>query len=350
MTEDMSNIIALAEQRGRRRPPPGGDPTRPLVRATIGALPRAIDEAEAALIAADRNLFRYGPRLVTIVKDEIKVAGGGKDTALRLSHLAMPTLLERFDLSARFEKWDGRVNDYVQCHCPTAIAERYLARDGNWRVPALLGIVTVPTLRADGSILATPGYDEDSGLFYDPMGVEFPPIPDRPTKEEALAALGRLKAPLEKFSFINKASLSTALSGVLTTVSRRSLDTAPLHAFDAPVAGSGKSKLIDYAVIIATGHRCAVSNVEEVLWKQLATALLAGHDSFSLDNMVTAVGGALLNQVLTQHAVVIRTFGRLESVTVPCCMMIFANGNNLLIEGDMTRRALASLDHSSGCG
>jgi putative DNA primase/helicase len=56
--------------------------------------------------------------------------------------------------------------------------------------------------------------------------------------------------------------------------------------------------------------------------------------------MVTAVGGALLNQVLTQFAIKIRVFGKLEDVTVPCCMMIFANGNNLLIEGDTTRRSL----------
>jgi putative DNA primase/helicase len=286
MTDDMGNIYALAEERSKRskRKPPTGDPNRPVIRIDQGELPRVVDEAEAALVAADRNLFRYGPRLVTIVEDEIKVAGAGKDRALRLSHLTVPALLERFDLAARFEKFDGRVGDYVQCHCPTAIAERYLARDGAWRVSALLGIVTAPTLRPDGSILATAGYDEDSGLFFDQMGVEFPPIPDRPTREEALAALGRLKAPLEKFPFVSNASRSVALSGLLTSVSRRSLDTAPLHAFDAPVAGSGKSKLIDYAVIVATGHRCAVSNVEEVLWKQLATALLAGHDSFSLDN------------------------------------------------------------------
>jgi putative DNA primase/helicase len=344
MTDDMGNIFALAEARSKRtrraKPAPGGDPNRPMVRIELGDLPRAIDEAEAALVAIDHNLFRYGPKLVTITTDEIKVSGGDKDVALRLSHITVPALLERFDIAAQFEKFDGRSGNYVQCHCPRDVAERYLARDGNWRVPVLLGIVTAPTLRVDGSILDKPGYDEETGLFFDPMGVEFPEVHPSPTKDQARAALARLYEPIAGFGFVDAAARAVALSGILSAVSRFAVDTVPLHGFDAPVAGSGKSKLVDYAVTIATGHRAAVTNVEEVLWKQLSAALLAGSSFIALDNMVEPLAGPLLNQTLTQAAVEVRKFGTLDKATIPCCMMIFATGNNLIVAGDMTRRVL----------
>ena len=56
MADDISKIVALAEvqsKRSRRRVPPGSAKSdRPLVRLEPGALPRAVEEAEAALVAA----------------------------------------------------------------------------------------------------------------------------------------------------------------------------------------------------------------------------------------------------------------------------------------------------------
>jgi putative DNA primase/helicase len=267
----MDDIIKLAEARAERqrrkgRPPPSGDLTRPLVHLEVGELPRALDEAEAALIASDKNLYRFSNKLVTIAWDEIRVAGaggedGGKERSLRLSLITAPALLERFELAARFEKYNGRACDYIQCNCPPALADRYLARDGAWRVPLLRGIVTAPALRADGTVLDKPGYDPASGLVFEPLGVEFPAIPDRPTKADAVAALAILKGPIAKFPFVDDASRSVALSGMLTTVSRAALDAAPMHGSDALVAGSGKSKLADIAAVMATGHRAAVTAI-----------------------------------------------------------------------------------------
>ncbi len=349
-----NDIIALAEaraERGRKkgRPPPSGDSTRPMVRLEAGELPRAVDEAEAALIQSDKNLYRFSNKLVTIAWDEIRVAGvggkdGGKERSLRLSLITAPALLERFEIAARFEKWDARTYGYVQSNCPPALADRYLARDGLWRVPLLRGIVTAPALRADGTILDKPGYDPASGLVFDPLGVEFPAIPDRPTREDAIAALAVLKGPIAKFPFVDNASRSVALSGMLTTVSRAALDAAPMHGFDAPVAGSGKSKLADIAAVMATGHRAAVTAVgresKGELEKSLSASLLAGDTVIMLDNMVDPVGGRLLNQMLTQDKVKIRIFGKLENREVISIVSMFCNGNNLVVDGDLTRRVL----------
>ena len=50
------------------------------------------------------------------------------------------------------------------------------------------------SLRPDGSILDRPGYDPATGLYFDAQGVAFPAIPQRPTREQARAALIVLRA------------------------------------------------------------------------------------------------------------------------------------------------------------
>jgi putative DNA primase/helicase len=44
--------------------------------------------------------------------------------------------------------------------------------------------------------------------------------------------------------------------------------------------------------------------------------------------------------LLTQHTVTIRNFGRLQNIVVPSSAAYFANGNNLTVVGDLTRRSL----------
>lgn len=349
MNDGLGEIIELAElQRKGKRPPRSVGDDRPSIKILAGQLPRVLDEAEAALVAWDKNLYRYGGRLVSVVWDEIRVSGhgekdGGKERSLRLATVTAAALLERFERAAQFEKFNEKARGFVPCNCPTGLAERYLGR-GNWRVPVLLGVVTAPTLRADRTILDRPGYDPESGLVFEPLGVEFPPIPQQPSKQEAAAALAKLKGLLATFPFVNETSRSVALSGILTTVARRAMEAAPMHGFDAPVAGSGKSKLGDLAAVIATGHRAAAVAIGREsrgeFEKALATSILGGDTVILLDNMFDPVGGQLLCQMLTQHAVRIRIFGKLENATVPSGAMVFCNGNNLVIDGDATRRTI----------
>ena len=56
-------------------------------------------------------------------------------------------------------------------------------------MPIVLGIVHTPQFRRDGSLTMMEGYDPGTRLLFKSDGEVFPPIPDRPTREEALAAL-----------------------------------------------------------------------------------------------------------------------------------------------------------------
>ncbi len=148
---------------------------------------------------------------------------------------------------------------------------------------------------------------------------------------------------LQGFSFVQDADRSVALSAILTACIRRSLPTAPLHAFTAPVMGSGKSKLVDIATVVASGREAAViaqGKTEEETEKRLGAMLLAGDPVIAIDNCEAPLGGDFLCQMLTQPVVRARILGRSEAPELPANAMVTATGNNLVLIGDMARRAL----------
>lgn len=340
-----NNVLRLISERGDEPPQePSGLPT---IRIRAGELPRIIDEAEAALVAAGgHDIYRFGNALVKVAWDRIRVAGGGHDESLRHSPIGVAGLMEIFPRVAGFVRWLKTENAWAAADCPEQVAKSYLARDGEWNVPPLLGVITAPTLRPDGTVISTRGYDKETGLLFDPLGVDFGGITTHPTREDAEGGLRMLKQLIRRFSFVSPADRSVALSGIITAVVRQAIPVAPMHAFDAPVPGSGKSLLVDLAAMIATGHRAAVMSTgtdkygDAEFEKRLSSAVLGGDVIVSMDNMEEPLNGQLLCQVLTQHSVKIRPFGKLQNVTVPSTATYFANGNNLVVLGDLTRRVL----------
>jgi putative DNA primase/helicase len=117
----------------------------------------------------------------------------------------------------------------------------------------------------------------------------------------------------------------------------------PLHGFDAPVAGSGKSKIVDIASILATGHEAGVVSLgknQEEAEKRLSSMLMRGDPLIAIDNLDQPLEGALLNQALTQQQVELRILGLSKMVVARTSALITATGNNLVVKGDMTRRGV----------
>ena len=316
---------------------------RPVVRIAGGSLAASVDEAEAILVENDKGLYQRGDFIVRPAYEQVPIADERETLGLRLVQVGPHHMVERFNRAIDFQRFDQRSKKFVSINPPHDVALSYLARIGLSKVPVLIGITNSPTLRRDGSILDTPGYDATTGILYDPGSAAFPPVPVSPARDEANAALEVLRELIAEFPFVGSGSRSVALSAILTATIRRTLDHAPLHAFDSPVAGSGKSKLVDLASMIATGHEAPViasSKSDEELEKRLGSCLLAGDTLVSFDNCEHPLGGALLNQVLTQKMVKIRILGKSETPTMPSNAMLAATGNNLVIAGDVTRRAI----------
>jgi putative DNA primase/helicase len=319
-------------------------PELPLIYLNPGQRGRIVDELENALVARECGLYLNAGRLVEISWQEIAVADGGKDRSLQLAELTALGLVDRLSRTAIFKQYLKTEDKWVICDCPKDVAQTYIDR-ATKRMPVLLGVITAPTLRFDGSLLQTPGYDKRTRIFFDPNGVKFSKIPEKPTKEMAREALEQIKRPFEGYVF-EGAGISVALSCVITALLRSALPAAPLHGFDAPLAGSGKTKLFDTASVIATGHRAAAHgggdgrSAQEESEKKLAASLLAGDTMILLDNMETPLEGQLLNQMLTEQKVTLRPFGKLKNRIATCVALVGATGNQLSVRGDMLRRCL----------
>ena len=148
-------------------------------------------------------------------------------------------------------------------------------------------MIACPTMRSDGSLLVKQGYDPATRLLLiEPPAM--PPIPDHPTRGDALRALKLLEELVCESPFVNEASKSVALSGLITPVVRGAMPVVPMHASSAPTAGTGKSFLWDLAAAISIGQRripvIAAGNEEETE-KRLVSVLLTGQPLISIDNV-----------------------------------------------------------------
>jgi hypothetical protein len=320
----------------------------PAVRVRIDVRPdntsEQIDAAEAALISAGFGLYQRGGMIVRVGQTVERSRTGATRPLYRMVEVDESHLRELIERCAEFYRFDARTKEDVRTRCPSDLPRTYIARRSiGWKLPQLNGIVTAPTLRHDCSILQTPGYDETSGLFLDLRGASFPAIQEKPALNDARAALADLADLLTEFPFVDDASRSTALSAILTALVRRSLVAAPMHAVSAPAPGTGKGYLVNISAQIATGENAAgftYSADEAENRKQIDAALLAGAPFLILDNVEAEIQGARLNQLLTEERATVRVLGASKNVEVTCDAFVMANGNNLVVAADMTRRTL----------
>ncbi len=269
--------------------------------------------------------------------------------AAGLKVLTPTMLVDVLAQSAEFVKYDARAKRYVPTDPPEKAANILLSRTGFWQFATVLGVLSAPTLRRDGSVMSAPGYDPQTRFYLKPdPSLEVPPIPEHPTREDAENALELLTGLLANFPFCTDTDLSVALSAIISPIVRGALGMVPLHAFTAPSPGTGKSYIADVASAILSGRICPVATAgktEEETEKRLGALLIAGYPLVSIDNVSAPLGGDLLCQLIERPVIRIRPLGKSEIMELESRATVFANGNNLVIEGDMTRRTvLARLD------
>lgn len=327
-------------------PPAPSDTPKPTILVQAGRLHEIVLEAETALLASPGpQVYQRSGSLVRVIRTEsLSIRGLERPQgALLISPLDAAYLQGRMTGAATWLKEDARRGDLVACDAPVRIAEVLMSSHGDWKAPALIGTVEAPTLRPDGSILETPGYDASTGLLYDPGETLFTPIPQSPTHDDAQAALRTLLQLVGGFPFVSPSDRSAAIAAMLTALVRKSLPSAPLFTFSAPKMRSGKSLLADVGAMLATGRPCAVlsqAGDPEEERKRLLALLLAGDSVICLDNIEHPLGGAVLCQILTQEAIQDRVLGVSKMATAPTSVTVYATGNNLVVEGDLTSRVV----------
>jgi hypothetical protein len=326
------------------------DDDRVQVVYNINRLHETMAAAEDALIAAGVPIFQQAGRVVRAARlDEAEDDDGVRRPAGAL----LIRCVKQHSLRATMTSVVNFVSPGE--HSPVAphisLAQTYLEQvaEGGGQLPVLRGIVECPTMRPDGTIMSEEGYDRATGLILDTSGVAFDPVPESPTREEALAGLGKFKAIIGQFPFVGvdgrSASRSVALSGFLTAVCRRSLPAAPMHGFSAPTPGTGKSLLCDCIAMLAMGRQSAAVNQSgepdgEEERKALLSILMQGDPVVMIDNISRPVTGQRWCSILTQPTWQDRLLGGNDNLTVSTRTLWLANGNNLEFREDVSRRAI----------
>lgn len=352
--EELEALADQAKPAASTAPPEEADIPEPTatsqrkvtLNVVAGDFPELVDETESALIAHEPNLFQRSNELVRVIVSRAETVHGisrprGK---LLIAPLDAESLLDKLNRCIRWQRWNLRKSDWKPCNAPRPVATALLARCGEWRVPHLVGVVTAPTLRPDGTVIEKPGYDAATGLLLVPNGADFPPLPARPTRDHGRAALDFIhEEVLSGFPFAETHDRSAALSAILTACIRHALRTAPLHAFDAPRAGSGKSLLADVVALIATGgtatHMSFAPEPDEMR-KRILAVLMQGDSVINLDNIEGPLHGESLCTALTGETFSERLLGVNRTATAPTTCTWLATGNNLILQGDMTRRVI----------
>ena len=162
------------EPDGEPNDEPGGEPDvtspiLPTIRIIAGQLPRVVSETEQALISAGAPIFFRAGTLVRPCIEMATAADGRTTTIASLHPFVVPLLLEWMASAALFERFDGRRKGWTVIDPPREIAEALLAHKGLWKVPHVSGVITTPTLRSNGSLLADKGYDVATGLYLMPQ-------------------------------------------------------------------------------------------------------------------------------------------------------------------------------------
>ena len=298
---------------------------------------------EAFTVLVDRNqidggppaLFQRGARLVRVRVDE--------DERPKLEVVSDAALRGRL---AREIVWLGG-GARPKIIPPPEITVRDVQARSEWPgIPALRGIVESPTFTKDGVISVTPGYQLVSRVWFHAGSVIVPHVPEVPLDADiARARALLLDELLPDFPFVDEPSRVHSIAMLLLPVVRELIDgPTPLHAVDAPTAGSGKGLLTNSVARIHTGRGMQMTTpprTEEEWRKFLTSILLTGSPLITLDNISTKLDSGALASALTETEHQDRILGVTQmSPALPNRATWIATGNNLTASNEITRRML----------
>ena len=231
--------------------------------------------------------------------------------------------------------------EYSSTYPPIDIVKDLMSLpEESWRFPYLTGITQIPILRKDGSIFSTPGYDEESTLYYLPeckLDISL----DVKTKE----AVCLLEEIYCNFPFDCAASKANCLGLLLTLVLRELIDgPVPIAIIDKPQQGTGASLLANVNSLISTGNNAymeawpAGRDRENELRKRVTSLLIEGRSQVVIDNIESLFESAVLGLVSTCTSWEDRALGENRLITLPHRTVWVVTGNNVKPAGDLPRR------------
>jgi hypothetical protein len=321
--------------------PPDAPPPRPAIHLSGAEFSNIVKQLEEIL---SPYVYTQGSHLARTSEAHTDGAIQRSADALMLIQASPGWARIRFGELCDFLKYAPKQKEWVPV-APSAEHINTLLDRGSWNILRPLdAIARAPFLREDGSICDVPGFDPASKVLYVPS-ITFPPIPETPSRDDALAALARLREPFNEFPWKEGASESAFISHILAEAARLAMERCPMYFYDAPMAGTGKSTLQEMAARIVHGTEPAMRPWvadEDELRKSLYACLMAGDRSIWFDNLPDGikVRSSVLEAFLTSAVWKDRKLGESVTSAIPNKTVLVASGNNLTPVSALARRSL----------
>lgn len=289
----------------------------------------SVDEGD--WVRAEAQCLRALPHMGNLFKRDgslVWVNARGGVTAYDIHRLS-----SRLEEHLDFVKRGGKPS-----RLPEAVGQRVIRNQDFAGVGELTAAIPLPSVRADGTVISSPGLDPSTGLYL-LAGLQ------RPVGSPDLkATLARIWAPFAEFPFASDASRGALLAALLTSVCRVGLQSAPAFFINAQAPGTGKTKLSECIVLMATGSIAALDlpNDSAEQAKTLISALLEAPRGLLFDNLTgTLKASSTFCSAMTSPAYRARGLGGMTMVTVSNRALWVLNGNNVTLTGDAVRRIVS---------
>lgn len=315
-----------------------------------------LQQTIAVLARGDKEIYSRGESLVTIAgepEDEVKLTRA--TTLARTAGASSVVILSDAVLGCRLTRtadfWQQKTSKNgepynVDVHPPDWLIAA-VATHKRWPgIRPLIGISDCPFPRADGTLVVEPGYDAATGYYFRPS-IRFPEVPDRPTREDARAAWGRLRRIIGQFPFHKDDDRAVWLAGLLTKIARPGIHgPVPGIVVVGNKPSTGKGLLVDTIGITCDGRPVPTTAYPvdpiEAAKVDLAIAV-SGKGIIHYDNIEegSTYGNAALDSAMTSITVDGRILGTSRMTgEIDRRVVTLASGNNISPGKDAHRRWL----------
>jgi hypothetical protein len=227
------------------------------------------------------------------------------------------------------------------------VAENFLAAAfaaARPELPELTGLSFVPLLLPDGRVISEPGWDRETGIWYQPGDLDALSLLD-PTPENIAKSKALIERAFGDFQFEDRSTgWPNLMAALLIAVCRSAVvGPTPGFVFSAPQIGSGKTLAAQAISTIATGGspQTSLPVREEERKKELASLAREGAPIVFFDNAPQRVlDSPSLAEFITSRQQRSRILGVSETQTSENRAVVFITGNNVMLSAELERRIL----------
>jgi putative DNA primase/helicase len=213
-------------------------------------------------------------------------------------------------------------------------------------LPQVERLTDVPVIAPDGSVHMESGYNAASRCFYTPAeDVHVPSVPSVPSAQDVTDARDLLYELLADFPFTSDAERAHAIAFMILPFVRILIKgPTPIHLFEAPNAGTGKSLIVEVLAIPTLGPRAVAFMAEgehgDEWRKRITAALRHAPPFFVIDNISRTLDSGALASMVTAGVIEDRILQTSNLATIPIRCAIAVTGNNPTLSKEMIRRSV----------